>query len=245
VEIVAAMGGDGMTGMVGAALVGTDTALGVIPTGTGNDFARFIGLSRKKPLEAVRVLADPEIRSIDAVRVTGGGREERFVNVAGAGFDSEVTETANEMTWKVQGTAKYVVAVVRTLRRFTAAQFEVTVDGRSRSLSGMLIAVGNGQSYGGGMKVVPNASLTDGLLEVCVVGGMSKGQFLRAFPKVFRGTHVTHPKVTMLRGARVEISADRGFDVYADGERSVPLPAVFEAMPGALKVAVPKGAPFR
>ncbi|HEX9376716.1 MAG TPA: diacylglycerol kinase family protein [Actinomycetota bacterium] len=242
VGIVAAMGGDGMTGMVGAVLIGTDTALGVIPTGTGNDFARFIGLNRKKPLEAVRTLADPDIRAIDAVRVTGGGREERFVNVAGAGFDSEVNETANDMTWKVQGTAKYVAAVVKTLRRFTAAQFEVTVDGESRSLSGMLIAVGNGQSYGGGMKVVPNASLTDGQLEVCVVGGMSKGQFLRAFPKVFRGTHVSHPKVTMLRGARVEISADRGFDVYADGERSVPLPAVFEVMPGALKVAVPRGA---
>jgi diacylglycerol kinase (ATP) len=243
VEIVAAMGGDGMTGMVGAALVGTGTALGVIPTGTGNDFARFIGLNRKKPVEAVHLLADPEIRTVDSATVTGGGRMERYVNVAGAGFDSEVNETANNMKWKAQGTAKYVAAVVGTLRRFTPGQFEVTVDGEHRSLSGMLIAVGNGESYGGGMRVAAGASLDDGLLEVCVVGGMSKGQFLRAFPKVFRGTHVTHPKVTMLRGARVEIAADRPFDVYADGERSVPLPAVFEIVPASLKVAVPKGAP--
>jgi diacylglycerol kinase (ATP) len=244
-EIVAAMGGDGMAGMVGGALVGTDAALGVIPTGTGNDFARILGIDRKRPLEAVAVLADPKIRTIDAASVTGGGREERFVNVAGAGFDSEVNEMANSMTWRVQGTAKYVGAVVKTLRIFHPAQFEVTVDGERRSLSGMLIAVGNGESYGGGMRVVPNASLTDGMLEVCVVGGMSKAAFLRAFPRVFRGTHVTHPKVTMLRGARVEIGADRPFDVYADGERSVPLPAVFESLPGALKVAVPKDAPER
>jgi diacylglycerol kinase (ATP) len=95
------------------------------------------------------------------------------------------------------------------------------------------------------MRVAAGASLTDGLLEVCVVGGMSRSQFLRAFPKVFRGTHVDHPKVTMLRGARVEVSSDRPFDVYADGERSVPLPAVFQVLPGALKVAFPKGAPHR
>jgi diacylglycerol kinase (ATP) len=242
-EIVAAMGGDGMTGMVGSALVGTRTALAVVPTGTGNDFARFIGLRRRKPIEALSALVDPDVRSVDAARVTGGGRTETFVNVAGAGFDSEVNETANNMKWKAQGTAKYVASVVSTLRRFTPAQFEVTVDGERRSLSGMLIAVGNGESYGGGMRVAAGASLTDGLLDVCVVGGMSKGQFLRAFPKVFRGTHVTHPKVTMLRGTRIEIAADRPFDVYADGERSVPLPALFEVVPGALKVVFPKGAP--
>jgi len=244
-EIVAAMGGDGMAGMVGGALVGTETALGVIPTGTGNDFARFIGINRKKPLDALAALADPDLRQVDAAKVTGDGRSSTFINVAGAGFDSEVNETANNMKWKAQGTAKYVASVVSTLRRFTPAQFEVTVDGEQRSLSGMLIAVGNGESYGGGMRVAAGASLTDGLLEVCVVGGMSRSAFLRAFPKVFRGTHVSHPKVTMLRGARVEIAADRPFDVYADGERSVPLPAVFESLPGALRVAFPKGAPAR
>src|SRR3954469_25790081 len=129
IEILASMGGDGMTGMVGSALVGTETALGVIPTGTGNDFARFIGLNRRKTLDAITVLGDPDVRWIDAVDATGGGREERFINVASAGFDSEVNETANNMKWKAQGTAKYVAAVVGTLRRFQPAQFEVTVDG--------------------------------------------------------------------------------------------------------------------
>jgi diacylglycerol kinase (ATP) len=106
----------------------------------------------------------------------------------------------------------------------------------------MLIAVGNGRSYGGGMHVCPSASLTDGILDVCVVGRMSKGAFLRAFPRVFRGTHVTHPMVTMLKGTKIEISADRHFEVYADGEPAGPLPAVFEVVERALKVAVPEGA---
>jgi diacylglycerol kinase (ATP) len=243
-EVVAAMGGDGMAGMVASALIGSKAALAVIPTGTGNDFSRMLGIDRRKPLDAIRLLVDPEIREIDVVRVTGGGREALYVNVAGAGFDSEVTETANRMTWGIQGTAKYVVAVVKTLSVWTAAQFDVVVDGRRESLSGMLVAVGNGRSYGGGMKVCPDASLTDGLLDVCVVGGMPRTEFLRAFPSVFRGTHVKHPKVRMRRGARVEIAADRPFHVYADGDRSVPLPATFEVLPRELRVLVRPGGPL-
>ena len=244
-RIVAAMGGDGMVGMVGSALVGTQAALGVIPVGTGNDFARMLGLNHRKPVEAANVVAgEPRLVEIDAVHVTGGGGEDtpdHYVNVAGAGFDSEVNETANRMKTRVQGTAKYVASVVKTLRVFEPARFELTVDGERRELPAMMIAVGNGRSYGGGMKVCPDASLTDGAVEVCVVGAMSTGAFLRAFPRVFRGSHVTHPKVTMLRGARVELAAERPFNVYADGERSVALPAVFEVVPRALKVAVPSG----
>ena len=242
-EIVAALGGDGMAGMVGAALVGMKTALAVIPAGTGNDFVGFLGFKRGKPLSVLSALVDPQIRDIDAVRITGtgGAGEAHFINVAGAGFDSEVNETANRMKTRVQGTAKYVAAVFSTLRRYEPAQFEVTVDGRHQTLPGMLVAVGNGRSYGGGMKVCPDASLSDGLLEVCVVGAMGRIEFLRNFPRVFRGTHTTHPKVTMLRGQRVEIAADRHFHIYADGEQSLPLPAAFEVLPSSLRVVVPKG----
>jgi diacylglycerol kinase (ATP) len=241
VEVVAALGGDGMAGMVGSALAGTRAALAVIPAGTGNDFAGFLGFQRKKPLSVLPSLVEPEIREIDAVRLSSGDRVEHYINVAGAGFDSEVNETANRMKSRVQGTAKYVAAVFSTLRRFQAAKFDVTVDGQHHPLPAMLVAVGNGRSYGGGMRVCPDASLTDGLLEVCVVGAMGRGEFVRNFPRVFRGTHTTHPKVTMLRGARVEISADRHFHVYADGEQSVPLPASFEVLPGSLRVVMPKG----
>jgi diacylglycerol kinase (ATP) len=245
-DIVAALGGDGMVGMVANGLVGTKAALAVIPGGTGNDFAVFIGLARKKPEQALTGLVDPEYRSIDVVKLDAADGVERwFVNVAGAGFDSEVNETANRMKSRVQGTAKYVAAVVTTLRRFEAAQFTITVDGEERSLSGMLVAVGNGRSYGGGMKVTPDAVLDDGLLEVCVVKGMSRGAFLRAFPKVFRGTHVKDPRVESLRGKRVEIRCSKNYTVYADGEAAGPLPATFEVHPGALRLAVPstKGAP--
>src|SRR5438874_1013682 len=89
---------------------------------------------------------------------------------------------------------EHVAAVFSTLRRYRPATFEVTVDGKYHSLSGMLVAVGNGRSYGGGMKVCPDASLSDGLLEVCVVGAMGRAEFVRNFPRVFRGTHTTHPK---------------------------------------------------
>jgi diacylglycerol kinase (ATP) len=242
-EIVAAMGGDGMVGMVATALIGEEAALGVIPTGTGNDFARLLGINRKRPVEAARGLVAPRLIEIDAAHVSlGDGSERLFVNVAGAGFDSEVNETANRMRTRVQGTAKYVAAVFKTLRRFAPARFEVSVDGDRSSLSGMLIAVGNGRSYGGGMQICPDASLTDGILDVCVVGGMSRGAFVRAFPRVFRGTHVTHPRVTMLKGTKIEISGDRHFDVYADGELAGPLPAVFEVVERAVRVAVPEGA---
>ena len=240
-DIVAAMGGDGMVGMVAGALLGTSATLGVIPTGTGNDFATFLGIRRRRPAEALAGLRDPRYRQIDVVRLEAAdGKERHFVNVAGAGFDSDVNETANRMRTRVQGTAKYVAAVFKTLRRFEPAGFRMTIDGGEEiPLSAMLIAVGNGRSYGGGMKVTPDASLDDGLLEVCAVKAMGRGEFLRAFPKVFRGTHVRHPKVETWRAKRVELSADRPFEVYADGEPAGPLPATFEVVPGALRLAVP------
>jgi diacylglycerol kinase (ATP) len=241
-EIVAAMGGDGMVGMVGAALVGSSAALGVIPTGTGNDFATFLGIKRKRPADALAGLRDPEYRDIDVVRLTtADGVERVFLNVAGAGFDSEVNETANRMRTRIQGTAKYVAAVFKTLRRFNPAQFRMSIDGGDEeSFSVMLIAVGNGRSYGGGMKITPGASIDDGILEVCAVKAMKRGQFLRAFPKVFKGTHVNDPRVQTWRGKRIELAADRHFEVYADGEPSGPLPATFEVVPGALRLAVPR-----
>ena len=239
-EIVVAMGGDGMIGMVGGALVGTTAALGIIPTGTGNDFAVALGYGKRRPLDAVALLRDPSVLEIDAARVTweGGGR--LYLNVAGTGFDSEVTEAANRMRTRVQGTAKYVAAVFRTLPGFRAGRFEIDIDGTGHTLPGMMIAVGNGKSYGGGMKITPGASFTDGLLDLTVIGAMSKPEFVRSFPTVFRGTHVNHPKVSTLRGARIEIAADRPFEVYADGERCGPLPATFEIVPKALRVVVPR-----
>jgi diacylglycerol kinase (ATP) len=237
-SVVAALGGDGQVGLCANGIIGTDTALAVIPAGTGNDFARHLGLDRKHPLAAAEMLAAPSPRAIDVVRVTTPEGVRYFVNVGGTGFDSEVNELANRIRF-LKGTPKYVYATFATLRTFVPGRFEVTIDGEHRSLPGMMIAVGNGVSYGGGMKITPGGVSDDGILDLCVIGEVSKPEFVRTFPKVFRGTHVRHPKVTTLRGREIRISAERAFQVYGDGERLGTLPATFTVVPGALRVVAP------
>jgi len=164
------------------------------------------------------------------------------MNVGGAGFNTEVNEHANEVRF-LSGTAKYVYSTFVTLARFKAGDFTVTVDGDEHDFRGMMLAVGNGTSYGGGMQVCPRALSHDALLDVCVIQELPKWQFVKTFPKVFKGRHVEHPAVTMLRGREVEITADRPFQVYADGERVGSLPATFTVLPAALPgVVAPAGA---
>jgi diacylglycerol kinase (ATP) len=237
-DIVAALGGDGHVGACANGIMGTGAALAVIPGGTGNDFARHIGLDRKDPLAAARLLASPELKSIDVAKVTTPERERYFVNVGGAGFDSEVNEHANGVR-RLKGTAKYIYSTFVTLARFTAGEFVVRVDGEEHSFRGMMLAVGNGTSYGGGMRVTPNARSDDGLLDVCVIQELPKWQFVKTFPKVFSGKHVEHEAVTMLRGKQIEISSGRPFQVYADGEPVGHLPATFSVVPSALRVVIP------
>jgi diacylglycerol kinase (ATP) len=238
VPAVVALGGDGLVGSCAEGLVGTETILAVVPAGNGNDFARSIGLHPKRPFLALECLRESRLRAVDAVRVEGLGWERHYVCVGGAGFDSEVNAYANTLT-RLHGATRYVVAVFRTLARFQPAKFTVRVDGEERTLSAMMVAVANAPQYGGGMKVCPQASLDDGLLDVCVVRAMPKRTFVTLFPKVFTGRHVTLPVVIMLRGQKVEVEAGRPFDVYGDGERLGPLPATFTAVAGALAVAAP------
>jgi diacylglycerol kinase (ATP) len=235
---VVALGGDGLVGSCAEGLVGTETILAVVPAGNGNDFARSIGLHPKRPFLALECLRESLVRAVDAVRVEGPGWERHYVCVGGAGFDSEVNAYANTLT-RLHGATRYVVAVFRTLARFQPAKFTVRVDGEERTLGAMMVAVANAPQYGGGMRVCPDASLDDGMLDVCVVGAVSKPTFVAVFPKVFRGRHVTHPAITMLRGQEVELESERPFDVYGDGERLGPLPTTFTAVAGALKVAAP------
>jgi diacylglycerol kinase (ATP) len=232
--IVAVLGGDGTVSCAANGLLGSGAALAVLPAGTGDDFAKAIGAARFDA--AVRLLANPKVRAVDVVKITAGTTVRHFVNVAGAGFDSEVNETANAMRIRLGGTGTYVVALVRTLSRFSPARYRISVDDHRFEGDAMLAVVGNGVSYGGGMKVTPGAILDDGKLDVCIVEAVSKAAFLRAFPRVFAGTHITHPKIQMLRGARIEMEANRNLLIYADGERVGPLPAVFEVIAGALSV---------
>jgi diacylglycerol kinase (ATP) len=235
-KVVAALGGDGSVGLAANGLLGTGAALAILPSGTADDFASSIGI--RKLDAAVRAIADANIVPIDVVRVTAGATTRHYVALAGCGFDSEVNEAANAMRIKLGGTGTYVAALVKTLSRFTPAAFRIELDDEVVEGPHMLVVVGNSISYGGGMKVTPDASIVDGVLDVCLLRAMSKTAFVRAFPRVFRGTHVSHPAVRMARARRVKVEADRRVMVYADGERVGPAPAVFEVLPGALPMIV-------
>jgi diacylglycerol kinase (ATP) len=235
-RIVAALGGDGTASLAANGILGTGTALAVLPAGTGDDFAKAIGVGKLDT--AVELLANPKIVDLDVIEVTTGADKRSFVNIAGAGFDSEVNETANGMTVNLGATGTYIVALLKTLSRYSPAAFSIQVDDERMELDAMLVEVGSGRWTGGGMKVLPNAVMNDGLLDVCIVEALSKPAFLRAFPRVFVGSHTTHPKVRMWTGTRVQVEADRRVLVYADGELVGSLPAIFEVRPAALPVVV-------
>lgn len=234
--LVAALGGDGTMGLAANGLLGTGAALAILPSGTADDFAGSLGIRSME--SAVRAIVEGNIVPIDVVRLSTGAEQRYYVNIAGCGFDSEVNEAANAMRVRLGGTGTYVAAVVKTLSRFTPAGFRIELDDEVVEGPHMLVVVGNAISYGGGMKVTPDASLVDGVLDVCLLEAVSTTTFLRAFPRVFRGTHVSHPNVRMARARRIRVEADRRVMVYADGERVGPAPAVFEVLPAALPVVV-------
>jgi diacylglycerol kinase (ATP) len=235
-RVVAVLGGDGSVSLAANGILGTGASLAALPAGTGDDFARGIGAGKLDT--AIELLANPKTVDLDVVRVTTGAVERIFVNIAGAGFDSEVNETANGMTLRLGATGTYVAALVKTLSRFSPASFRITVGDEQMELDAMLVEIGSGRWTGGGMRVLPNAVMNDGILDVCVVEALSKPAFLRAFPRVFIGSHTTHPRVRMRTGTRVEVEANRRVLVYADGELVGPLPAIFEIRPAALPVVV-------
>jgi diacylglycerol kinase (ATP) len=239
-RIVAALGGDGTASLAANGILGTGAALAALPAGTGDDFAKAIGAGKLDA--AIELLADPKTADLDVIEVTTGATKRNFINIAGAGFDSEVNETANGMTVKLGATGTYLVALLKTLSRYSPAAFTIQVDDERIELNAMLVEVGSGPWTGGGMKVLPNAVMNDGMLDVCVVEALSRLAFLRAFPRVFLGSHTTHPKVRMRTGTRVLVEANRRVLVYADGELVGSLPAIFEMRPGALPVVVGPGA---
>ena len=234
-----ACGGDGLVAAVAGVAADTGRTLAVVPTGAGNDFARGLGYDPKHPLDAFDALARGNDRIVDLGRVNGRW----YTCVTASGFDAEANRWANTVH-RLSGTALYVAAVLRTLAVYKPHPFRLTVDGESHDVRAWLVAVGNGPAYAGGMHITPKASMSDGLLDVTVVGDLTRVQFLANFPKVFKGTHLAHPDVGIFRGTRVELeSLDPSvpMDVYADGERVSPLPATMEAVRDALRVRVPSG----
>lgn len=237
VDALLVCGGDGLVHLAVQALAGTTTALGVVPAGTGNDVARYLDLPRRDPAEATHVAIEAlragRRRSIDLAR----SGERWFVTVLAAGFDAVVNERANAMT-RPRGQMRYNIATVAALRTFAPITYTLDLDGEQRTLEAMMVAVGNGPSYGGGLRMTEGAVLDDGLLDVVVIGPMSKGELVRTYPRLFTGTHTTHPQYQHHRVRRVSIAAP-GITTYADGERFGPLPLTVECVPGALQVLAP------
>ncbi len=232
-ETVAAVGGDGTIGLIAGALRGTAGRLAVIPAGRGNDFARVLGIPTD-PAEAARVALDGHERTVDVGDVDG----ETFVCIASLGFDSDANRIANEARL-VKGNLVYLYAALRALVGWKHANFHVVVDGTAHDVRGWSVAVANSKAYGGGMYIAPQAELDDGQLDVVLIAESNKRTFLTDLPKVFKGSHTTNPRVSMLKGTRVELSADRPFDIYADGDPIGTLPATVNISPRSLKVLVP------
>jgi diacylglycerol kinase (ATP) len=227
---VVVCGGDGMVHLGVQAVAGTGTHLGIVPAGTGNDVARYIDVPRKDPAGAADRIIASTPRRIDLARC--GSRW--FATVLAAGFDAVVNERANAMTWP-RGQMRYNLATLAELRTFVPLPYTLELDGVTRRLDAMLVAVGNGPSFGGGLRITEGALLDDGLLDVVIIKPMSKAGLVRTYPKLFKGTHVTHPQYEHHRVRSVTVAAP-GIVTYADGERFGPLPLTIDCDPGALSI---------
>jgi YegS/Rv2252/BmrU family lipid kinase len=231
---VVAIGGDGLVGTLAGALAGTGAALAIIPAGRGNDFARVLDIP-KDAAEAARLAHEGGSKMLDVGEVNG----KSFVGIASVGFDSDANRIANEAKL-VRGNLVYAYAAVRALAGWKPARFEVVIDGEQHSVTGYSVGVCNSKAYGGGMYAAPHAELDDGQLDVILCGDTSKRHFLFGImPKVFKGTHLSEPNMSVFKGETIEVSADRPFTMYADGDPLADLPATVKIRPRALRVIVP------
>lgn len=232
-DVLAVMGGDGMIHLALQAVAYSTTALGVIATGTGNDVARYLDIPRGDPVAAADVIAAGATRTVDLARCGSTF----YATVLASGFDSIVNERANTMTWP-RGQMRYNLATLAELRTFEPLPYELELDGEPWRGDAMLVAVGNGPSYGGGLRMCEGAVLDDGMLDVVIIKPLSKVGLLRVYPRLFKGTHVTHPCYEHHRVRSVSVTAP-GIVAYADGERLGSLPATVEAAQAALTVCAP------
>ncbi|MFM6849451.1 MAG: diacylglycerol/lipid kinase family protein [Terrabacter sp.] len=238
VDTVLVVGGDGMVHLGVNVCAGSSTRLAVVAAGTGNDFARNLGLPVRDAAAAVSLLTGGCTREIDLGRVSHGVADERwFGGVLGAGFDAVVNARAQRMTWP-RGQMRYNLAVLRELPVFRPIPYAIELDGHRVETRAMLVAVANTTSFGGGMRVCPDADVADGLFDVMIVHALSVVAFLRVFPKVYSGSHTTHPAVEIRRARRVRLEAS-GIQSQADGESFAELPIDAEVVPGALRVVAP------
>lgn len=232
-DTVVTAGGDGSAHLVCQLVAETDAALGLIPTGSGNDAARALGLPRQSPLQAADLILHGTPRSLDLGKVGPTW----FLTIMAAGFDAITHDRAGRMRFP-PGPSVYSAAVLRELPRFTPRSYVLDIDGEQRQVEAMLVAVGNTESYGGGLRMCAGADPTDGYFDVVIIHPTTRLEMLKIFPKVRNGGHLGHPAYERVRARRITVAA-AGVAAYADGERLGALPLTATCVSGALKVYAP------
>jgi diacylglycerol kinase (ATP) len=236
-QVLVVVGGDGMVSLGVNLVAETPVALGVVPAGTGNDLARAIGLPVGDIGASIRHLVTQlggEPTAIDLARMTHAGGVGYYAAVLSGGFDAIVNERANRMR-RPRGKSRYTIALLLELTRLRPRHYSLELDGEKIEVDANLVAVANGESLGGGMRICPDASLTDGQLDIAWLEPVTRRRFLQLFPKVFSGTHVGEPEVTIRRARRVRLDSP-DIVAYADGERVGPLPVDIEVVPSAVRI---------
>ncbi len=240
VDGVVVAGGDGTVALALQALAGTSTPLGVVPTGTGNDFAAALGLRELDAAGAARALLSHRTRTVDLARLTrADGSTTRFATVLASGFDSKVNDRANRLVWP-RGHVRYDIAVLAEFLRLGSDRYRVELelaDGTVEIVEDELLmaTVGNSRTYGGGIPICPDADIADGLLDAVLVHAVPRRRVLRLLPRVYRGTHPGIPEVATFRVRSIRLTAP-GVTAYADGEAQGALPVRVDVEPGALQV---------
>ena len=253
-ELLAIVGGDGTVNEVARGLLqryelGEGVPdIAVIPQGTGRDFARTFSLPRKTS-DALEVAHSGEVQTIDAARVSyqtadGATASSYFANVASAGMSGAIAKRANTTTKALGGKASFLIATLSVFSRWRPREMTVTVDDVERQGRMHDVLVANCRFLGGGMKMCPDADPTDGLFDVLTIGSITKTDLTRTLPKIYRGTHLPHPKAELLRGSRVTIDAGIALPVQLDGEQPGTTPVSFEVIPQALRLRVPRADSF-
>lgn len=234
-DAVVVVGGDGALHGIMSDVVEAGVTVGLLPAGTGNDTARALDLPLKNPDAAIDIVMREHTRCIDLARVDD---DQYVATVVASGFDSKVNERANQMRWP-RGNLRYNIAMVAELRAFQPLDFTLTLGGGGvLQRKAMLVAVGNGPSFGGGMRICEGASIDDGLLDVVVINPVSKAKLIRVFPQLYQGTHTTLPEFERHRVRSVTLES-AGIVAYGDGERIGPLPATITVQPRAVAFFAP------
>jgi len=246
-ELLVVVGGDGSVNEVvnGLAGLGRQPEVAVVPRGTGWDFSRTFGIPRKID-DAVQIALQGDVRTIDLGRASyrawdGSDATAWFANVASAGMSGAIAKRANETTKALGGKASYLWATFAVFSGWEATEIEVAVDGERRTGPMFDVVIANGRFFGGGLEICPEAEPDDGLFDVLTIGDVTKRDLVQTMPKMYRGTHLPHPKAELLRGSSVTVTSETPLPIELDGEQPGTTPVTFEVTAGALRLRVPRG----